>query len=89
MSKTIKTEVVQARINPELKQDTDKIFERLGISRTDAIKMFLTQVKLHNGLPFEVKIPNAELQEAMHQARNRKELNKVGSKEELFDSLGF
>ena len=38
--------MVRARVDPELKDETDKIFSELGISTTDAIRMFLAQVKL-------------------------------------------
>ena len=33
--------MVRARVDPELKEETDKIFSELGISTTEAIRMFL------------------------------------------------
>jgi DNA-damage-inducible protein J len=50
--------VVRARVDPGLKDETDKIFSELGISTTDAIRMFLAQVKLRRGLPFPVGLPS-------------------------------
>ena len=50
--------MVRARVDPELKDETDKIFSELGISTTDAIRMFLSQVKLRRGLPFSVGLPS-------------------------------
>jgi DNA-damage-inducible protein J len=50
---------VQARMDAELKQAAEKIFEELGVSPTEAIRMFYTQVKIHRGLPFDLKVPNA------------------------------
>lgn len=61
----IKEAVVKARIEPSLKRETDAILSGLGISTTEAIRMFLTQVRLHKGLPFEVRIPNTETQAAI------------------------
>jgi len=55
-----KTAMIRARINPELKKDVENIFNVLGLSTTEAINLFYYQVKLHKGLPFEVKIPNKE-----------------------------
>ncbi|PID55484.1 type II toxin-antitoxin system antitoxin, RelB/DinJ family [candidate division KSB3 bacterium] len=49
--------VVRARVDSELKRDTEKVFERLGLTTTEAIRLFLAQVKLREGLPFEVRIP--------------------------------
>ena len=43
---------------------------KIGISTTEAIRLFLKQVELHNGLPFPVAIPNAQTLAAMRQAEN-------------------
>jgi len=50
--------MVRARVDTELKDETDKIFSELGISTTEAIRMFLSQVKLRRGLPFSVGLPS-------------------------------
>jgi len=50
--------MVKARVNPTLKDETDKILSELGISTSSAIRMFLAQVKLHRGLPFAVELPD-------------------------------
>ena len=49
--------MVRARVDPALKDETAKIFSELGISTTDAIRMFLAQVRLRRGLPFTVGLP--------------------------------
>jgi DNA-damage-inducible protein J len=49
--------VVRARVDSGLKNDTEKVFERLGLTTTEAIRLFLAQVKLRGGLPFDVRIP--------------------------------
>ena len=48
----MKTAILNARIEPRLKNDVEKIFQELGISPTQAITMFYKQVILNNGLPF-------------------------------------
>ena len=53
----MKDAIVRARVEPLLKEEAEDVFERLGISTTEAIRMFLTQVKLRRGLPFVVEIP--------------------------------
>lgn len=50
---------VRARVDLALKEETDRIFSELGISTTEAIRMFLSQVKLRRGLPFPVGLPSA------------------------------
>lgn len=51
---------IRARIPRLLKKDTDAVFKLLGISSSEAIRMFLTQVSLRRGLPFPVAVPEAE-----------------------------
>ena len=48
---------VRARVPTRVKQEADAVFESLGISSSEAIRMFLTQVRLHQGLPFEIRLP--------------------------------
>lgn len=64
-----KTEMIRARVEPELKSQAEAVFSELGLSATEAIMLFYTQVILHRGLPFAVRIPNAETIEALRQAR--------------------
>ena len=63
-----KTEMIRARVEPELKSQAEEVFSELGLSATEAITLFYTQITLHRGLPFAVKIPNAETIEALQQA---------------------
>lgn len=53
-----KTAMIRARTEPKLKKNVELIFEKLGLSSTEAINMFYMQVWLRKGIPFEIKIPN-------------------------------
>lgn len=48
-----------ARIEPDVKEQAEKILSVLGIPASSAINMFYKQIILNRGLPFEVKIPVA------------------------------
>jgi len=63
-----KTATIRARLEPDLKQDAERILSTLGLSPTAAITLFYRQVTLQHGLPFPVRIPNAETREALRQA---------------------
>ena len=54
-----KTDTIHMRISPEVKSEADSILSRLGITTADAINIFLNQVILLGGLPFEVRLPTA------------------------------
>ena len=65
----MKNAVINARIESELKDDVELILKNLGLSATQAINMFYQQIKMHNGIPFDVKIPNAETQRVIEESR--------------------
>jgi DNA-damage-inducible protein J len=60
-----KTATINARIDEHLKADAERVLSSLGVSTTDAITMFLHQVVLQQGLPFDVRLPNAETRAAI------------------------
>ena len=82
----VKTAAVHSRINPDIKQRAEAILSQLGLSPTEAIRMFYTQITLRNGLPFEVQIPNSVTQSAMEDSRSGHKLLKHASVDELFAS---
>ncbi|MSO99355.1 MAG: type II toxin-antitoxin system RelB/DinJ family antitoxin [Rhodospirillaceae bacterium] len=69
-----KTAMVRARMEPGLKKDAERVMKHIGISPTEAIRLFYRQVTVHRGLPFELRIPNAEMREAIADTRARKNL---------------
>ena len=83
-----KTETIRARIEPELKHQAEEVLSQLGLSPTQAITLFYRQVTLHYGLPFAVKIPNADTVEALEQARSRDGLNEYADLNDLKARLG-
>lgn len=52
-----KTANVFARVEPEVKEQAEEILSLLGISMSNAVGIFLKQIVLQNGMPFEVKLP--------------------------------
>jgi len=65
----IKTASVHARIQPNLKVRAEAILDQLGISTSEAIAIFFSQIALRKGLPFDVRIPNKITRKAMREAR--------------------
>lgn len=84
---TTNTAKVQARIAPGLKARAERVLEALGISPTDAIRMFYRQVDLQQGMPFALKIPNETTLEAIREAEHPEKLESYSTVDELFDSL--
>ncbi|MDP2982674.1 MAG: type II toxin-antitoxin system RelB/DinJ family antitoxin [Candidatus Latescibacter sp.] len=82
-----KTTVIQARIDPAIKEKAQKVLETLHISMSEAISLYLTQVALHRGIPFEIRIPNRITLESLRDAEERKNLRTVDSIDELFGEI--
>ena len=82
----MKTAAVHSRIQPDIKEKAENILHRLGLSPTEAIRMFYTQIALRNGLPFDVSIPNNETVQALEDSRAGRNLERFDSVEGLFDS---
>ena len=73
------TEMIHARIDTNLKHEAEKVFRSLGINTADAIRMFLSQVTLRKGIPFDVRIPNKETRKAMEDLKLNRNLNRIPS----------
>lgn len=69
------TTPTQIRIEENTKKQAVELLEGLGLNLSDAVNMFLRQVILQNGIPFEVKYPDdtmefrPEVIEAMEEAK--------------------
>jgi addiction module RelB/DinJ family antitoxin len=57
-----KNDTVRARIDSQVKQQAEVVFERLGLSTSEAINLFIVQVALHDGLPFDLRVPEDDLE---------------------------
>ncbi len=74
----IKTANLYARIEPDVKEQAEKILVALGIPASSAINMFYKQIILQRGLPFEVKLPASSVADmsALSEAELHAELEK-------------
>jgi DNA-damage-inducible protein J len=80
----------QIRINKEEKQKTFEVFNELGITPAQAVKMFFTQVRRTNSIPFSIeKIPNNETIKTIEEAQNGENLIVCKDADDLFNKLGI
>ncbi len=85
----MKTTTVRARIEPKLKCDVEHVLTQLGLSFSEAIELFLRQVKLHNGIPFDIRIPNKKTLETFKDTDQGKNLTRYKNSKNLFKKLGI
>jgi DNA-damage-inducible protein J len=70
---------VRCRIDPKTKAQASEVIESMGLSVSDAIRLFLRRVAVEGAIPFEVRVPNArtisaidELESPVHRAALQK-----------------
>lgn len=82
-----KTATIQTRVDPAVKKDAQIILKKLHISMSEAISMYLSQITLHKGIPFEIKLPNELTAKTLKASENGSTLPKVDSVDTLFQEL--
>jgi len=55
-----RTSNIFARVEPEIKKQAEIILDQLGIPMSNAISIFLRQIVLQKGIPFEMKLPQSK-----------------------------
>ena len=53
-----RTANIYTRVDPDTKEQAELILTQLGIPMSNAVGMFLKQVVIHRGIPFEMKLPS-------------------------------
>ena len=62
------TTMVHIRVDETLKTQAADTLAAMGLSLSDAVRVFLTRVVAEQRLPFELKAPNAETRAALAEA---------------------
>ena len=61
----MKNAYINTRVDSKTKSEAEAILSDLGINMSTAIDMFLTQIVLKEGIPFEVKKPKMDKQKEL------------------------
>lgn len=85
-----KTDTLHIRIEPSVKEKAEKTLNELGLSIADAINVFLNQVILNEGIPFEIKKPqyNKQTIQTIEETKQEKNLSRTfNNSDEMFEEL--
>lgn len=68
----IKSETLHIRVEPDVKRGVESTLDQLGLTTAEAINMFLKQIMLTGGLPFDVRLPefNTDTKKAMKESND-------------------
>lgn len=83
------TTMIHVRVDEQIKTQATETLASMGLSVSDAVRVFLTRVVADKELPFTLKAPNAETRAAMDEANTIVQAHRArfGSAAELFDDL--
>ncbi len=62
------TSMVHVRVDDKIKLEATETLASMGLSVSDAVRVFLTRVVVEKQLPFALKVPNPETHAAMMEA---------------------
>jgi len=76
-------------MEPDLKDKAEFIFQKLGLTTTQALTLFYKQVELRNGLPFDVAIPNEATRRTFADTDSGRNLVVCEDADDMFKKLGI
>lgn len=81
-----KTSSIHIRVDPKVKEEVEKILNVIGMTSTEAINIYLKQIIINSGIPFEIKAPqfSDEMLEAIAEAE---EMEKHPDNYKSFESV--
>lgn len=85
----MKTATVRARVDEDLKIDVEDVLEKLGLSISEAIGLFMSQIKLRRGIPFDIRVPNRVTLKTFKDTDANRNLVRCKNAKDMFDKLGI
>lgn len=84
-----KTATIRARIEPGLKSEVEAILAELGLTASETVHLLYRQIKIQQGLPFDVRIPNALTARTLNASKAGRNVKRFATRKELFADLGM
>lgn len=82
----MKSAIIHARIEPQIKRQAEGVLRELGLSPTDAIRIFYRLITLRRGLPFAVAVPNECTAATLEKSRRGEAVQEFESLDAMFES---
>ena len=78
--------IIHARIDAATKEVTERILHSLGLTPTEAIRLFYRQIALRGEFPLELRMPNRTTADTLTKADQGGEVEHFNAVDELFAS---
>jgi DNA-damage-inducible protein J len=83
------TKMIHVRVDDDIREEASSVLGSLGLSVSDAVRVFLHRVVASQSFPLELKVPNETTRAAIAEAREIRKARKArfATPDELFDDL--
>lgn len=78
--------VVHARIDQATKAATEKVLDALGMTPTEAIRLFYRQIAIRKSFPLELHVPNKLTAKVLTKSDMDQDIETFGTASELYAS---
>lgn len=84
------TKMIHVRVDDDIREEASSVLGSLGLSLSDAIRVFLHRVVATQSFPLELKVPNERTRTALEEAREIRKARKArfATPDALFADLG-
>ena len=83
------TDQISVKVDPALKNNATKIFKKIGISESEAIRLFLSEVVIRQQLPFKPRQANEKTLETMRKTDAGEELTEYKDISDFYREMGI
>ena len=66
---TAHTSMLHVRVDDDIKAQAAQVLAAMGLSMSDAVRLFLRRVVIDQAFPLELKVPNAQTRAAIDESR--------------------
>ncbi|MGB8215637.1 MAG: type II toxin-antitoxin system RelB/DinJ family antitoxin [Anaerolineales bacterium] len=82
-----KSATITVRLDPQVKKNAEAVLKALGLTTSQAVTLFFTQVSLNKGIPFDIHIPNETTARAIEDGLAGKDLHPAADMDDLIAQL--
>ncbi len=84
-----RTAEIKVRVEPELKAQVINLLDRIGLTQSEAVNLYYHKIVEEQGIPFSLKVPNAETRRVFSETDLDEGLIKTENVDDLFKRLGI
>ncbi len=77
---------INVRVDDDLKEKSREVFDKLGLDLSTGIKMYLNQVVIRQGIPFDITLEKSDIESALEDIETGR-IETFNSVDELLEEL--